>query len=60
MCVIAAVSILFADELFRWKMSFRVRDAYDAEPSDWEIAARYISWTVMPILISILFLKGLQ
>ena len=60
MCVITAVSILFADELFRYKMSFRVRDAWDVEPSDWELSARYISWTLMPIVTLVLFLKGLQ
>lgn len=60
MCVISAVSILFADELFRWNLAFRVRDAYDAEPSDWEIATRYIGWTLEPILILIIFIVGLQ
>ena len=60
MCVISAVSILFADELFRWNLAFRVRDAYDAEPSDWEISSRYIGWTLEPILILIIFMTGLQ
>ena len=60
MCVISAVSILFADELFRWNLSFRVRYAYDAEPSDWEISSRYIGWTLEPILILIIFIVGLQ
>ncbi|MBQ7800775.1 MAG: hypothetical protein IJ375_00460 [Oscillospiraceae bacterium] len=35
--VITAVSILFADELFRWNMAFRIRDVDRAEPSDWEL-----------------------
>lgn len=60
MCVISAVSILFVDELFRWNLSFRVRDAYDAEPSDWEICSRYIGWTLEPIMILIIFLTGLK
>ena len=60
MCGITAVSILFADQLFRWHLSFRVRDAYDAEPSDWEIASRYISWTIMPIFTLVLFIMGLR
>ena len=60
MCVISAVSILFVDELFRWNLSFRVRDAYDAEPSDWEISTRYIGWTLEPIMILIIFLTGLK
>ena len=60
MCVISAVSILFVDELFRWNLSFRVRDAYDAEPSDWAICSRYIGWTLEPIMILIIFLTGLK
>jgi hypothetical protein len=60
LCIASAVSILFADELFRWNLSFRVRYAYDAEPSDWEIATRYIGWTLEPILILIIFIVGLQ
>ena len=35
MCVISAVSILFADELFRLSLAFRVQDPEHAEPSDW-------------------------
>ena len=45
-----ACSILFADELFRWNMAFQIRNADQAEPSDWEIASRYIFWTGMPLL----------
>ena len=59
-CILTAVSILFADELFRWQLHWRVTDADSAEPSDWEIARRYISWTLFPILAAILFIMGLR
>ncbi len=59
-CIAAAISILFADELFRWSLSFQIRNADEAEPSDWEIAGRYFLWTVMPIVAMILFVEGLQ
>ena len=58
--VIGAVSILFADELFRWKLMFRVRDAYLVEPSDWEIACRYIGWTMMTVMAFAVYIMGLQ
>ena len=58
-CAVTAFSILFADELFRWDLSFRVRDVEQAEPSDWEIASRYIGWTVCLILALGIFIKGL-
>ena len=57
--LITAVSILFADDLFYISMSFRVADPYSAEPSDWEIAGRYIGWTVMPIMALVVFVMGL-
>lgn len=56
---LTAVSILFADELFRWNLSFRVRDPEYAEPTDWEIAQRYISWTVLPVFALVVYVMGL-
>ena len=58
--VIAAVSILFADELFRWNLVFRVRDVDLVEPSDWEIASRYIGWTLMTVIAFVAYVIGLQ
>ena len=59
-CVLNALSILFADELFRWNLAFQIRNVDHAEPSDWEIAGRYISWTVMTIMALVIFITGLQ
>ena len=58
--LIAAVSILFADELFRWGLVFRVRDVDLVEPSDWEIAGRYIGWTLMTVMAFAAYMMGLQ
>lgn len=55
-----AVLILFADELFRWNLSFQIRDAERAEPSEWEMFSRYSSWTVLPIVALIAYIVGLQ
>lgn len=63
-CVIAsvltAVSILFADELFRWNLAFQIRDVCDAEPSDWELFTRYLAWTIMAVVTLILYIAGLK
>lgn len=59
-CVLNAVSILFADELFRWNLAFRIRNADHAEPSDLEIAGRYIGWTAILIMTLAIFIMGLQ
>ena len=60
LCCVAAVTILFADELFRRNLSFQIRNADKAEPSDWEIAGRYIEWTVLPIVAFVVFIIGLS
>ena len=59
-CILNALSILFADELFRWNLEFRIRNADAAEPSDLEIAGRYIGWTGIAIMALVLFIMGLQ
>ena len=58
-CMINAVSILFADELFRWNLRLRLRNVDQAEPSDWEIVGRYISWAVIMIMAFVTFVMGL-
>lgn len=57
--LIVVVSILFADELFRLALVFRVRDSYQVEPSDLVIAGRYISWTIAVIAIIRVYFIGL-
>ena len=59
-CILNALSVLFADELFRWNLAFRIRSADRAEPSDLEIAGRYIGWTVLTVLALVFFVMGLR
>lgn len=59
-CIAAAISILFADELFHFRLFFQIKNAEDAQPSDWEVTSRYIVWTVMPIAAMITFIIGLR
>ena len=59
-CIVNALAILFADELFRWNLSFQIRDPDRAEPSDWELAGRYIAYTVLLIAALLAFMMGLQ
>ncbi len=60
MCIVNAVTLLFADELFYWKMSFLVRNAQGAEPSDWALGQRFIGWAALGILALVVFVLGLQ
>lgn len=58
-CAATALSILFADELFRFNLRFVIRNVEDAEPSEWEMMGRYVAWTIMPIMALGLFIIGL-
>lgn len=60
LCAVTAVTILFADELFRFQLSFRILQAEDAEPTDLELFGRYVAWTVLPVAALVIFLLGLQ
>lgn len=55
-----AATILYADELFRWNLSFQIQNAENAEPSEWEMLSRYLSWTVLTIAVVIIYILGLQ
>lgn len=59
-CVLNAAAILYADEIFRWNLAFQIRNPERAEPSDWEIAGRYIAYTVLLIVALMCFVMGLQ
>lgn len=59
-CVFTAISIIYADELFRFSLSFKISNADNAEPTDWAIACRYLAWTAIPIYALMLFINGLQ
>lgn len=53
-------TILYADELFRWNLSFQIQNAENAEPSEWEMLSRYLGWTVLTILAFIVYILGLK
>ena len=55
-----AGSILYADELFRWNLSFQIRNAETAVASDWELMERYLSWTVITIGVLVIYIVGLR
>ena len=60
LCVLNAVSILFADELFRFWLSFRIESPELVEPTDFEITGRYLGWIAMLIGIFVVFIIGLS
>ena len=59
-CVLCAVSVLYADALFRWNLRFRIKYPDDAEPSDWELFSRWVGWIGLTVLALIIFCYGLN
>ena len=55
-----AGSILYADELFRWDLSFQIQNAETAVPSEWEMMKRYLGWTALTIAVLVIDLLGLR
>ena len=55
-----AGSILYADELFRWDLSFQIQNAETAVPSEWEMMKRYLSWTALTIMVLVIYIVGLR
>lgn len=59
LCAACMVSLLYADNLFRWNLRFQIRNAEKAEPSDWELFSRWIGWLLFTGLAIAIFILGL-
>lgn len=55
-----AAYMLYEDELFRWNLSFQIRNVEDAEPSEWEMLSRYLSWMVLAGVALVIYILGLR
>lgn len=58
LALVGIFTILFADELFRWNLHFRIRDPERVEPSEWELFTRYTGWVLCTAGALILYLTG--
>lgn len=54
-----ALTILFADELFYFRIALRVNEPEQVTPSELELAGRYIGDTLAVIVLFVAYLKGL-
>ena len=59
-CIIGAVAMLYAEEIFRRSLRFTIREPEKAEPSDWELTRRSIAPTADYILALVIFILGLK
>ena len=58
--IVTAVSVVFADALFHFRMSRWIQDPHDVEPSDRELTTRHIRWALSVLFLLILYIYGLQ
>ena len=58
--VFALLTMLYADEIFRWQMRFKVADPEKVEPAGLEIASRYITWTMFTVLALAMYIWGVS
>lgn len=58
--ILTAVSMLFADDLFRLKFAFHIQNVEQVEPSELEIAGRYFGWIALTVLVFVINMTGLQ
>lgn len=58
--ILTAVSVLYADELFRFYMGLRLANAENAEPSDLVLVMRRVSWVCLLAAVIFIFITGLN
>ena len=57
---VMALSVLYADDLFRHRVKQVVKDVEEPEPTEWEITSRIISWLMGLIAMAAIYYTGLQ
>lgn len=57
--VATAATVIWEDAIYRFELSFRVRDPESVEPSDWELTGRWIGWGSGIGVSLLLFFMGL-
>lgn len=58
--ILEIFSILFQDDLFRWRIGLRVGNIVSAEASSLELSLRNVAYTAVTIAILITFIYGLK
>lgn len=59
LCIVNVISVLYADEMFRWKIRGRVAEPEKAVPSKTELGSRWVGWFLCTALSTALFVLGL-
>lgn len=57
--VVTAVSMVYAEEIFYLQLSFRIENAWEAQPTDWTKLQWNIGWTLCGCCVLLLYIVGL-
>ncbi len=57
---LAVIEIVFAEAIFRRRMMFMIREPENAEPSDFEMFQRYLSWLLTIGVSAAFYISGLM
>ena len=58
LALMTGLLVVYADRLFRWNLRWHIRDPERAEPSDWELFTRKLSWVVLSGLALVSYIMG--
>ena len=58
LALLTGLFVVYADRLFRWNLGWRIRNPERAEPSDWELFSRRLSWVVLSGLALTCYIIG--
>ena len=56
--LLAAGWMAFADQLFRWRLHWRIRNPERVQPSEWELLSRKTGWVVLSGVALVLYIFG--
>lgn len=60
LALVGVAEVLYADDLFRWRLSWRIKDPEEAEPSEWELAGRSIGAVLITGMVLAMYCWGLN
>lgn len=60
LCFLNVLSILYAEEQFRFAMRLHIRNTEDMEPTDWELFGRWVCWIIIIGLAVLFFINSLN
>ena len=59
-CIVNALMLILAEQLYRFYMRFRMSNPEDAIPSDWELFSRVLGAMILIVVALVIYIMGLK